>query len=140
MPNNNGKSVYETMYWLTLRIYKNRKDKFEVIPITAVNAKISRNGNVQIKEKELNDILESRNIDISQKNNYKTLNYGDIIRFNNTNYYVKGHSYKERKLELSRLQVSNEKQKHWTLNTQLIGAEKIVTSPLGQVINKSKIL
>ena len=127
--NKNKNSFYDTMNWISIRLFKNSKGKNKIIPINATNYDFHKN---KIKNDVYNQQLKNYNI-VNDK--YIEIYRGTILVNKKTKvqYRVSGHLAKADKLELKPLSFKNKGQMHKTLNTFLKNFNIININPIGKI-------
>ena len=136
--NNNGNSFYESLDWVAVNMYKNKHNKYKLIPINALNCtfKTLENGKVEWISKD--DILEKQ-LEKNQIENPKpvaTFFKGDtLVDKNDTLLYICGANIKIDLIEtkfLHRGKIESDKSRGFmTINKQLIGSHLIKNDILG---------
>ncbi len=139
--NKNKNSFYENLNWLEIRIYKNKKGNYQIIPINIKNAFFNKT-KFEIRQSELDKMKKIKNIDIKNKHLW-ILKRNDIILKDGIEYFICGCDWKKNILEikyLSRNKTKKEKnQIYKTINTKFLNSEWIKKDFMGNIIKRTKL-
>ena len=120
---NNGLAFFESFNWVRIDLYRNKKNKYKIIPINASNSTFSKGqillGHTDLNKRNLMKQKESKKIDLEAKP-LVSLYKNNLIMFkNNDIYYLVGHDHKQDRLELKKINLKEKDQKLYTLNKKL---------------------
>lgn len=106
LKNHNHKAFYDSLKPQGVRVYKNRKGKYQTIFINALVLKYQDNKLV-VDESKINKLLEKNDIEIGSK--FLEINKGKSLIFNNEIYYFNGGGHRKLNLlEIAIVSMKNE--------------------------------
>ncbi|OYD26793.1 CRISPR-associated Csn1 family endonuclease [Mycoplasma testudineum] len=121
-------SYFDTLYWLGIMLFKNKKGLYRIIPMTALNTKFGKNITIENYEEFVkSEILDMQKQYFDIPHDSKPLfifKRGQIVKLENDQnlYRISGHSFSQYKLELKPLHISSSPQKYFTINTSMLNA------------------
>ena len=136
--NKNGKSFYEGLKWVAINMYRNKHNKYKLIPVNALNCtfRTLENGKVEWIPNKKNFIKQLKEKEIDNSKPIATFFKGDILILPNEEgvVFICGHKEKRDQLELKflhRKKLKKDEREVRTINKKLIGAKLIKTNILG---------
>ena len=125
---NNGLAFFESFNWVRIDLYRNKQNKYKIIPINASNATFNKGqillGHTNLNKHNLIKQKENKKINLKTKP-LVSLYKNNLIMFkNNDIYYLVGHAHKQDRLELKKVSLKEKSQNFYTLNKKLAIDEK----------------
>lgn len=125
---NNGLAFFESFKWVRIDLYRNKQNKYKIIPVNASNATFSKGdillGHTNLNKQNLVKQKENKKINLEAKP-LVSLYKNNLIMFKNDDiYYLVGHNHKQDKLELKKINLKEKSRIFYTLNKKLAIDEK----------------